>query len=93
VLDDRTSVGAGRKSARDQQHRAQQQHDKRAAGNREVPALGGETFARQRTGQRHDRHDHEEAAINIAKPIVVLSQGVLVFKPAKALPLLPFAEL
>ena len=63
-----------------------------ATGN--VPALGGAIFfwasepAIARIGTIIRKRP-----INIARPIVVLYQGVLAFRPAKALPLLPLAEL
>ena len=47
----------------------------------------------QRSGQRHDRHNHQEAANQHREPRVVLYQGVLAVRPAKALPLLPVPEL
>ena len=56
--------------------------------------FGGETFLRaSEPASAMIGTIMRKRPINIAKPIVVLSQGVLVFKPAKALPLLPFAEL
>jgi hypothetical protein len=50
-------------------------------------------FARERSGEGHDGHDHEEAADEHGETEVVLYQGVLAVRPAKALPLLPVAEL
>ena len=78
----------------DQQHRPKQQNDERAAGDREgARARRRDFLLRQRSGHRHDRNDHQERPINIARPSVVLYQGVFAVSPAKALPLLPVPEL
>ena len=68
--------------------------DESGAGDRKVPGARRHQFlARQRTGERHDRHDHQEAPDQHGEPKVVLYQGVLALSPAKALPLLPVREL
>ena len=58
------------------------------------PRTGGHEFlGRERPGDGHDGHDHEEASDQrIAMAMVVLYQGVLALMPANALPLLPVAE-
>ena len=89
------SASAGQEVQRaDQQHRAEQQDDERAAG----------TGKRARAGRRDFFCTSEPASamigtiirkrpINMARPRVVLYQGVLAVRPAKALPLLPVPEL
>ena len=65
VLDDRARASsAGQEVQRaDKQHRAEQQHDERAAGDRERAGAGrGDLLLHERAGQRHDRDDHQEAA-------------------------------
>ena len=47
----------------DQQHGADEQDEERAAGDRECARARRRDFLlHERTGQGHDRHDHEEAA-------------------------------
>ena len=68
---------------------ADQQNGEDCAAGRERAALdGGDAFfCDEAAGEGQDRHDHGKAAENMARPSVLLYQGVLAVSPAKALPL------
>ena len=93
VLDDRVRARGRKKVQRaDQQHRAEQQNDEVPPETGNVPALAGAIFfctsepASARIGTIIRKRP-----INMARPSVVLYQGVLAVRPAKALPLFPVA--
>jgi hypothetical protein len=95
VLDD-GAEGEGRQEIEraDEQHGADEQEGEGRPFTGKVPALGGEAClpasdpasAMMGTIMR-------KRPMSMARPSVVLYQGVLAVRPAKALPLLPVAEL
>ena len=64
MFDNRAERERGQKRQRaDENHRADEQHDKREAGHRKRAGAGGnDFFARERPGEREQRHDHAEPA-------------------------------
>ena len=81
-------------SARRPAARCREQDDERAAGNGNVPALAGTIFfCASEPAMAMIGTIIRKRPMNIAMPSVVLYHGVLAERPAKALPLLPVAEL
>ena len=95
MFDDRPERQAGQEIQRaDQQHRADEQQTKVQPETGNVPALDGTIFfCASEPAMAMMGMIIRKRPISMAKPRVVLYQGVLALRPAKALPLLPLAEL
>ena len=94
VFDDRPEDKGGKISQRaNKQHGAYEQNRKKRTRHREGAGSGGNELASERSRQRQIGTIIAKRPKSIASPSVVLYHGVLALSPAKALPLLPVAEL